>query len=498
MKKSLSAITISLFIFFLLFIYQSQKSIESVPPTSVKDILSSSQLSFFGRLDVGNTVANSIIKLIVGSTSPSKSTTNLFVGDTIGIGTTGAGIGLTGPLTIYTIRDIGNTATIQINTGIGQSNTFPGAAVVATRSATHTLYFTPKNSITGGAWQFLIKASSRTGENHQDGIPDQQGFDLGQDVGATSTGLGTRLKVADVNCPFGASASVGTTAVISSNSYHIVTCTLGAGATNPIDVGATMIIGRALASGSQLINPSASLSHTEGSASSSGPDIYTFFVRHLDAGSAVIDVDTATGKIAVIESVRVTATVDPTLTFSIDSTNVGSGATICGNGLGTNAANTTATSVAFGSLTLGAFNDLGQRLSAVTNAVGGYVVTVYEDKAMTNISSGTTIADTNCDGGCSATSYANWNTDNTHSEWGYSIETISGTTTPFVYTTGVGATFAAKAFGLGAANARTIMSTSVVPQATERIYMCYRLTASTTQEAGNYESKLVYTATATF
>jgi len=491
MTKKLTIFVVSILtILSSLFFLFSPHPLNSAPPTSVKDTLSSSQLSYFANLGAGNSITDTLIT-IQTSGNPSNTTNNLFVGDTLGIGNSS-----TTALSTYIVRDVGNTAQIQVNTGLSAENLLAGAAVIATHSAIHTVSFTPKSSITAGAWQFLIKATSRTGEDENDGIPDQQGFDLGSTTPTSgATGIGTRLQAADVACPFGASASVGTTTVISSNSYHIIKCNLGAGITNPIDVGATMVIGRALASGSQLINPAPALSHTEGQADSSA-DVYTFYIRHLDAGDNVVNADTIAGKIAVVESVRVTATVDPTLTFIIDNTNVGSGATICGNTLNSAADSTTATSVAFGSLSLDAFNDLAQRLSCVTNADNGYVVTVYEIDQMETISSGTTIPDTDCDGSCDTTTAAAWDTDTSSSGWGYSIQNINIGTSLFNYDTG--ATFSAKAFGEGSANAQQIIKNTSTPTSTERAYVCYRLTTSTTQEAGNYENQLVFTATATF
>jgi len=491
-KRLLLAFLVSFTLIYISFI---PRPLNSVAPTDVKDVLSSSQLSYFARLGAGNSAADTQLNIAL-TANPSNTTNNLFVGDTIGIGNTNGGT--TSPLTIYSIRDIASTAVFQINTGLGDSNTFTGASVIATRSAIHTVYFTPKSSITGGAWQFLLKASSRTGESQQDGIPDQQGFDFGQDVGSTTTGSGTRLKTADISCPFG-SASVGTTVVVSSNSYHIIECDLGAGVTNPVDVGVTMLVGRALTTGSQLINPAPALSHTEGQADSTA-DVYYFQIRHLDGSDAVIAADTITGRIAVVESVRITATIDPTITFIIDNTNVVASDTRCGVVLGSAADNTTAVSAAFGSLSLGAFNDLAHRLSCVTNATGGYIITVYEIDQMKNISTATTLPDTNCDGACSASSDAVWDTDTTNSGWGYSLEDVSVGTTIFNWNrnAGTGVSFSAKAFGEGSANAQTIMSNTSTPTAIERAYICYRLTAATSQEAGSYENQIVYTATATF
>lgn len=473
------------------------KNIESAPPTSVKDVLSSSQLSYFSRIGIAPTLGDSVIR--IGNTNlPSKTTNNLFVGDTIAIGTTGAGAGTSGPLTLYTVADIGNTGTIQLGSGIGQSNAFINAAIIATRSAIHTISFTPQSNAAGGYWQFLIKATSRTGEIANDGIPDQQGFDLGATTPtSTANGLGTRLKVSDVTCPnWGVGQttafSVGTTTVINSNSYHVVTCYLGVGGTNQVGVGYSMAIGKDLATGSQLINPSPSTGHTEGQADSTGPDVYTFYIRHLDSTQTLIDADTAQGKIAVIEAVRVTATVDPTITFYIDSTNVGTGGTPCGLTLGANAANVTATQVPFGSLVLSSANDLAQRLRCVTNATGGYVVTAYENAVMKNFTTGTTIPDTTCpSNSCTTTSQAIWNTYSA-SGFGYTIHNVNVGSSLFHYTTGY------KPFGIGYANAQQIMKNTATPPSEETAYVCYRVTASTTQEAGNYETRVIYTATATF
>ncbi len=468
------------------------RPVKSAPPTNVKDTLSSSQLSYFARIGTGVSSGDSLIRVAL-SGNPTNDTNNLFVGDTIGIGTTGVGVGTSGPLTKYVITGIGNTATFQINSAIGQSNAFVGAAIIATHSAIHTISFTPQSNNTSGFWEFLIKASDRAGETVNDGIPDTNGFDLGQDVGATTTGVGTRLKITDVTCPtWGVGVttaySIGTTTIVSgvgsSGLYHVVTCYLGVGGTNQVGVGYSLAIG---STASQLINPSPKDAN-EGSA-----DVYTFFVRHRDSSNLLLDSDTVQGKIALVEAVRVTATVDPTLTFVIDALGVSTGSTACGAAAyQSNAANTTATQVQFGSLLIGSANDLGQRLSCTTNAANGYVVTVYEDGKMENIASGVTIPDTNCGGNnCTTSGVGTSWTSFSASGWGYSIQNISVGTTilnPPHY----------RPFGDGAANAQQIIKNISLPSATEQAYVCYRLTASTTQSTGNYENRLIYTATATF
>ena len=55
-----------------------------------------------------------------------------------------------------------------------------------------------------------------------------------------------------------------------------------------------------------------------------------------------------------------------------------------------------------------------------------------------------------------------------------------------------------KPFGIGSANAQSIMVRTAAPVAAESAYVCYRITVYNGQEAGDYEAKVIYTATATF
>lgn len=468
-KLLLSTIIISGFIFI------HPQKINSVPPKNVKNVLSNSQFSYYGGVGVGTTANDTVIKLDISS-FPSKTSNNLFIGDTVSIGVGGS-------QSIYTIKDIGNTGTIMINTGISAVSSVAGGSIIATRSAIHTVSFEPQVSATGGIWQVLIKSTSGlAAEKSSDAIPDQQGFDYGT------------LTAGAVTCPWGATATVGTTAAVALGSpavtsyYHVIQCALGAGITNPAGTGVTgaIIIGNAT---NALINPSPSnTAAQEGTA-----NIFTFILRHLDSSSVLLD--QTPGKIAVVESVRVTATVDPSITFYIDGVgNTLVGSTACGTGttLSSGAVNTTGDQVIFGSLALSGFNQLGQRLSCVTNAPGGYVVTVHEAGVMKNVNTATTIPDTLCNGNnCTITSATAWATPSTaRSEFGYTMTNI-GSSIPFVP-----GNF--KPFGIGNANAQPIMIKTSIPSTTESANVCYRLSITTVQEAGDYESKIVYTATSTF
>lgn len=477
-------------LFFLLIPYSIFQILDSrvsaAPSTEIKNTLSSSQLSYFARIGTGTTAGSTSLNIEL-SGNPSNTTANLFVGDTIAIANTSDDT----TLSKYVVTGIGDTGTISLSPSLDSDNEAEELAVIATRSAIHTVSFKPQTQEIGALWQVLIKATDVTAESENDGIPDQDGFDLGKDD-QSATGLGSRLKTADVTCPWSATASVGTTAVVDGSSYHVIQCALGAGVSNPVDATTTITIGRDLATGSQLINPAPAVDHTEGQADSSA-DTYTFYVRALDSGGNLIPNSTARGVIAVVESVRVTATVDPTITFTIGTSGVTAGNTVCGNLLDTNANDTTSTSASFGSLSLGQANDLAHHLSCVTNAGHGYVVTVYEADQMVNVSSGTgtTIPDTICDGSCDYNTTDTW-TDTDDSGWGYSIESIDVGETIFDYNSGY------RAFGVGSGQAQEIFKNTSTPTATEDAYICYRLVVSTTQEAGNYENQLVYTATATF
>jgi hypothetical protein len=262
---------------------------------------------------------------------------------------------------------------------------------------------------------------------------------------------------------------------------------MGAGITNPVGVGTTITIG---VGNSLMINPSPSnAASAEGTAG-----VFNFILRQLDSSSNVLD--QSVGQIAVVESVRVTATVDPAITFKIDNSgNTSTGSTACGVGtsLSSGAPSTTGDQVIFGSLGIGGtFNQLAQRLSCSTNAAGGYVVTAYENSTMKNLNDATTIPDTACNGGaCTATSATAWSTGSTTvSEFGYTMTNI-GSSIPFVASN-------FKPFGVGNANAQPIMTKVSTPLITETANVCYRITITNVQEAGDYEAKVIYTATATF
>lgn len=474
MKKNISRILTLVILALPIYLtfFANKNRIQSAPQ-SVKDVISNSQLSFYGGVGNSNVAGDNFFRLDTGTSFPSRTSNNLFIGDTVSIG-------IGGSQSTYTVTDIGDTSSIVLNTGISAVAIPYGGSVIATRSAIHTVSFTPTANITNGYWQFLIKASSI---GSTDRIPDRDGFDAGA------------LTAASIICPFGVGITtntIGTTVAVTTGSpavtnyYHVIECPAGLGGTNPINIGGSFVVG---IGPSMLINPSRSAASAEGNA-----DIYTFIIRHLTENKVLQD--QTFGKIAVVESVRITATVDPTLTFTIDNvgtTNTTSTACGAGSALSSNAIYTTADTVSFGSLAIGTTgNQLAQRLSCLTNVVGGYVVTAYDAGTMKNINNTTTIPDTACNGGvCNATTSKPWLTaSTTRSEFGYTMTNI-GSSIPF--TPGE-----FKPFGNGSVNAQPIMTRVSLPTTTESAYVCYRITVHTAQAAGDYDAKVTYTATATF
>lgn len=457
---------------------------QAAPISNLRDQLSSAQLSYFGRLDNNNTAGNSIITVkTTAGTAPSNNNYNLFIGDTLAIANATSGS------TQYIVRDVAGTNAISLNIAIDNLNVFDGAYVVATRSAVHQVSFSPPSNEVSGKWQILLKATSLSGEDPSDGMPDQGGFDA---YGLLST---------DVTCPWGATASVGTTVIVTSGisigatgPYHLITCDLGVGGTNPFGTGetGTIIIGNT----NKLINPAPGINHTVGQADATA-DTYSFLVRHTKSDDTVISGETATGKIALTESVLVTAIIDPTITFYVDAIGTSvPGFTRCGATLSGGANNTTATAVNFGSISLGQFNTLAQRFTCSTNAISGYVVQIFESSQLTNISIGSTsyIPDTTCDTSCDIDTPGQWDTNVSASQFGYSLEDINSSPVAFSHNS----VFNSKPFGIGYNNARTIMSYASTPATEDRAYICYRITASNFQEAGTYQNQINFIATATF
>jgi hypothetical protein len=115
--------------------------------------------------------------------------------------------------------------------------------------------------------------------------------------------------------------------------------------------------------------------------------------------SVAADADTGETRVAIVDAVTVTATVDTIFTFSVAGTAAGTDV----NGIGADATGgpTTATAIPFGELTDGNASTAAQQLTVSTNAANGFVVTVAVDQQLT--SSNSAVIDSFIDGAFTAT-----------------------------------------------------------------------------------------------
>lgn len=449
-------------------------SLNSANLTSVKDTLSTSRLSVNARVDAtGTTVGSSNVKLKTSVSAPANtiSTNNLRAQDSVVIGTG-----------TYTIVDIIDTDEFTVTPVLASGDADDDDPIYLKMRPRHVIQFTTASAVANGYFQILLPADST---NPNDGNPDDEGYDFNTSVDVTAP--------SDVGSTFdfvaGVATAAGATGCTSPANYHCFEFHYsGAGA---VGQAFTLYIGNTNGTNTPIA-PATGTSHTEGTA-----DTYPILVRQFAANTdpnTATPVDNTTARVAHIESVRVTATVDPTISFTIAG--ISSGSTSCG--VSTDVT-TTATSVPFGGMTLNSFKTLAQDLTVSTNASGGYVVTAQENDQL-GLGGATTpfIPDTTCDGGtCTESTAAEWNT-NTINGFGYSLQNVDAASIAFQYNDS-GDTFRSKQFAdiAGAETAQTIFSSTTVANA-ENAYVCYRLSVGATQAAGDYENQITYTATGTF
>lgn len=457
------------------------KKLDSANLTSVKDTLSDNRLSFVGALASGNTVGTSLVTIATDLSSYGWATSdenfNLFPGDTLMIGAT----------TNYEVDDIIDDATddkIQLTAVLASGDADTGDPVIATRSATHTLTFNTATAVNNGAFRVRVKGTSANG------IPDKDGFDYSAATWAPATDLSCSNSGGTYN--FGMKTATASGGTGCTAGYHCFECRYnGAGG-----IGNTITF--TIGSAAKLINPSPSAeTKTIGAA-----DTYAVIVEHMDSANTVTDATTA--KVAVVEAVRVTATVEPTIEFAIAARTTSD--TNCG---GTNDITSTASTVPLGTLYIAAFIDAGQKLTVSTNAPSGYAVTSIEDDELSIGGEGTTIiADSAGDGGTmDHDTSGDWDdpTDTDGKGFGYSLENVDAANVDLSYTytgancSGESTTYCARHFanaGDTQSSQRIFYSSSTANA--EDVYVCYRAVISSTQAAGDYENRVTYIATATF
>ncbi|MCB9813506.1 MAG: hypothetical protein H6772_03805 [Pseudomonadales bacterium] len=477
-------VAVTIFLVSAMFFGGFYQQSQSANMTSVSATLSNSRLSFRGKLTTGNSVGSSQITInsTVGS-NPSTSSAQLVTGDVLAIGDTSS-------LASYTITSIDSASVVNITPVLLAGDADTNDDVISTQSATHTIRFTTTNAVANGAFRILVPSESNNADA-ADGIPDAGQFDFGN-VAPT------------VTCPsdiagydFVSGVATASAVTIGSQDYNSYECAYsGAGAIGTAFDGTT---NDAITIDS-IINPAPKSGHTTGLA-----DSYKIVVQHLD--NTFTTRDATTVSIGVIETVRVTATVSPQITFQING--VASGISACGQ---TTDVTTTAAGVPLGNLAISAFTDAAQALSVSTNAANGYVVTAIENDQMGR-NAGVCLGD-NTGSDCIPDSVGD-TTTMTHAvpdEWvstavkgfGFTLDDVntSGLTAPFEYTStagGCSGVYCARQFAdlEDGQSAQTVFSSSSVAN-NHNLYVCYRAIIDAVQSAGDYENNITYTATATF
>lgn len=454
-------------------------SLSSANLTSVKDTLQSSRLSVRARVDsTGTTVGSSNVKIKTSASAPANtiSTANLKSGDSVVIDS--------GTYTIVGIVDGSNfTVTPVLASGDADDND----PVMLKMKPRHAVTFTTTTAVANGFFQILLPADSTL---PNDGKPDDEGYDFNTSVDVTAP--------SDVGSTFdfvtGVATASGATGCTSPSNYHCFEVHYsGAGG-----IGQTFTIYIGNTDGTNTpIAPATGTGHTEGTA-----DTYPVIVKNFASGvnpNSATPIDSTTGRVAHIESVRVTATVDPTISFTIAG--VSTATSTCGAtpDIDTQTVVNAPLAVPFGNMVLNTFTDASHKLTVSTNAPSGYAVTASENDQLGK-DGGTTpfIPDTTCDGGtCSESTGAEWTTS-TINGFGYSLQNVDAASIPFQYNDS-GASFKAKQFAdiMGSETPQTIFSSTTVANA-EDVYVCYRLSVGATQAAGDYENQITYTATGTF
>ncbi len=464
-KKSFVFYLITLTVVSLVYLFP--RKINSANLTTTKDIIQSSRISFAGRVKTPTVSGSGHVWIYTTGAAEfySVSTAGLKPGDVVTIGSNQ-----------YTIKSIVNSSEFTITGTLGVGDVADTTPIYYLSKPQHVITFNTASAIANGFFRVLLKAGAANSNN---GVPDSDGFDLSSPVTLTPTNATGYTFVTSLN----AATAAGTVSSCPAGYHCFEFHYLGVGGTSTainLTIGNTTGV-------STPIAPAPASAHIEGSA-----DAYTFKVQNFPNGSDPTGVatDQTQGKIAVIEAVRVTATVDPTITFSIAG--VGVGVSTCGQA---NNITTTATSVPFGTLGLNTFVTGSQLLTVSTNAINGYSVTAMENAAMSVVGVGTTIPDTVCNNpgtDCTSTTEQSWNTASGAPGFGYSLTSVSGAVVPF---TTSGATFNARPFD--AVTPQQIMSSTGVSNS-HTANVCYRVSVDATQAAGDYENQITYTATASF
>lgn len=154
-------------------------------------------------------------------------------------------------------------------------------------------------------------------------------------------------------------------------------------ATTTEDFTLTICAGDTVATSTTITLPIASSTSviTNPDPGAGNPTSYVIHIESRNQGSGAAILDQADTRVAIIDDVVVTASVDTSLTFTISAVPAG----VLVNGV-TTSTSTTATAIGFGILPTAANSSTtaAQRLNVATNAANGFTVTVKQDQNLTS------------------------------------------------------------------------------------------------------------------
>lgn len=471
--------------YFLLVKLPQLRPADTANLTTASDTLSNSRLSYRAGVATGSSGSSTVT--IDASGFADNDTDHLFPKDVLCFADanfSGCSVQAT-----YTVANVIDSTTFNIASPLSAALGANDLAI-ATQSATHTILFTTSSVIpSNGDILITVPSIDITGKTN-DGFPDSSsavgtnGFDLNS-VGTSDISVSEACS--------GVFTVAAVTAGTSSTDHTIridnatASCAASTAFTVTIGTGTN-----------KLINPApVSSGHTQGTA-----DVYTVNVKTRDGGDNTLDqVDI---KVAPIEAVFVSATVDETLSFSIAGTSPG---TYCGQ---TTDITTTAMSVPWGTIsTVNSFLEGAQTVTVSTNAPGGYSVKVEENDQMgkdgatctgasaSESSSPPCIKDTVCDATCSESASTEWTTA-TNNGLGFSLANSSGTDATFLFNES-SRTFSSRQFAdQEASETKQNIMYNANPVSGSAVNVCYRISVSATQDAGYYYNTVKYTATGIF
>lgn len=392
--------------------------------TTVKDTLSNSRPSVSTTLSVAVSAGDTSITV--------ASTRGILQGDVITLPQ--------GTSENLTVSSVNSNTSLSVTSAALFAHTI-SSAVYDKQTSKHTITFTTRSSVAAGSFDVIFSGATTNA-----GIPTTQ-FDFNSTTTTDISASGFTIATSTLTAASGKWNFSFTGTVASSTS---ITITIG--------------------NTNRMLNPTKSA--VDGTA-----DTWTVQMNENDSGANTID--STSVKVATIESVSVTATIAPTLSFTIAG--IASSQSVAGQ---TTTAAATATTVPFGTITAGTPAYVGQTLTISTNADTGYTVTAYQDAALRK-SNGTTITSF-------STTPAEQNGNN---GFGFTLATASGTTASFLYNDSA-ATL--KASGFGSSTSPVTIMSNTAAAVTDSIKVLYIVRVGSSQATGDYRNVVTYIATASY